>query len=255
MAGCEEQLNWNLNNQESDLIVVDAIITNEDKNHLIKLTKPYTTQNLSADPVSGAIVSVLYDNVEISASEDPVGSGLYYTDNLVAVTNKVYTLRILYEGNAFTAAATQPPVEPLNELKYHKSTDGLYTLTFKESGEDPNYVEYYIDWQSTGSCSADDSCKVKLIYYDLKNVDIHEQFKPKQEVVEFPVGSIIIRRKYSVSENYKTYLRGILSESYWRGGIFDVVPSNAPTNLSEGATGYFAVSTVLSDTTIVTEIP
>jgi hypothetical protein len=47
----------------------------------------------------------------------------------------------------------------------------------------------------------------------------------------------------------------VLSETEWRGGAFDVQRENVPTNLSKGAIGFFAVSTVLSDTTIITEKP
>ncbi|MBE9509733.1 MAG: hypothetical protein IMY71_02550, partial [Bacteroidetes bacterium] len=43
----------------------------------------------------------------------------------------------------------------------------------------------------------------------------------------------------------------MLSETEWKGGVFDVLPGNVYTNLSEGAVGFFAVSTVVSDSTVV----
>ena len=43
----------------------------------------------------------------------------------------------------------------------------------------------------------------------------------------------------------------MLSETEWRGGLFDVKRANVITNLSEGAVGFFAVSTVVTDTTTV----
>ena len=64
---------------------------------------------------------------------------------------------------------------------------------------------------------------------------------------------MISRKKFSASPAYKAFLRGVLSETEWRGGVFDVERANAPTNLSEGAIGFFAVSTVVSDTTVVLE--
>jgi hypothetical protein len=42
-----------------------------------------------------------------------------------------------------------------------------------------------------------------------------------------------------------------MMETEWRGGLFDVERGNISTNLSEGAIGYFAASTVLSDSTFV----
>jgi hypothetical protein len=42
-----------------------------------------------------------------------------------------------------------------------------------------------------------------------------------------------------------------MAETEWRGGLFDVQPGNVRTNLSEGAVGYFAVSQVAADSTII----
>jgi len=102
-----------------------------------------------------------------------------------------------------------------------------------------------------GNCADSIDCRAKQIYYDLKNVDINEQFKPTQERVDFPAGTVIIRRKYSISPRYREYLRGMLSETAWRGGMFDTFPANAATNLEGGAVGFFAVSTIVMDTTLI----
>jgi len=42
----------------------------------------------------------------------------------------------------------------------------------------------------------------------------------------------------------------MLLETEWRGGLFDVAHGNLETNLSQGAFGFFAVSTVIRDTII-----
>lgn len=72
-----------------------------------------------------------------------------------------------------------------------------------------------------------------------------------QKQLLFLWGSTVIRRKYSVSAAYRNFLRSMLSETEWRGGIFDVDRANTATNLSAGATGFFAVTTVVADTTTV----
>jgi Domain of unknown function (DUF4249) len=251
LAGCEEQFNWPLNNKDTDLIVVEAVLTNENKNHLIKLTRPYQEQNETPQPITGAIVAIRNKNGTIPTVEYPAGSGLYYTDSTRFVANIDYTLYIQYQGKPYFASATQPSVESLTPISFRSAGDGLYTLNFNKTGSEPNYIKYFIFWKYLNSCPAGDDCQAKQIFYDLKNVDINEQFKPDQEQVVFPAGTIIIRKKYSVSDEYREYLRGMLSETAWRGGVFDVFPANAPTNLSEGAVGFFAISTVVTDTTII----
>jgi hypothetical protein len=251
LAGCEEQFDWQLKNSDADLIVVEAVLTNENKNHLIKLTRPYATQNRIPEPVTGAFVVILTNTDTTVATETPPSSGLYYTDSIQAVIDKLYILAIQYNGKLFYAGAVQEPVEPLDSFEAVEVSEEIYTINFKESGDSPNYINYNLDWQSVGNCPNIIDCQAKQIYYDLKNVDVNKQFKPDQQRVDFPAGTTVIRRKYSVSHRYREYLRGMLSETAWRGGLFDAFPANAATNLSDGAVGFFAVSTVVSDTTII----
>ena len=254
LAGCEEAFDWPLADDDANLLVVEAVLTNENKNHLIKLTRSYGEQNLTPEPATGALVAILTDSDTIVATENPPGSGLYYTDSMQAVVDKLYILGIQYNGSQFSAYDVQPPGEPFDTpLLYSGVEEGYYTINFKESGEEPNYHQYYIDWQSVGNCANSIDCQAKQIYYDLKNVDVNDIFQPTQERVDFPAGTVIIRKKYSVSDNYREFLRGMLSETSWRGGLFDTFPANAATNLSEGAVGYFAVSTVVMDTTIIAQ--
>jgi hypothetical protein len=84
---------------------------------------------------------------------------------------------------------------------------------------------------------------------------VNEIFKPAKEDFSFPVNSVVIRKKYSVSPAYRAFLRSVLSETEWRGGLFDVDRANATTNLSAGAVGFFAVTTVLTDTMTIVEKP
>ena len=252
LASCEEQYDWQLKNDKSDLIVVEAVLTNENKQHLIKLTRPYIKQNQTPESISGAFVVILTDTDTIVATENPPNSGLYYTDSLQAVVDKLYVLGIFYNGEQYHAYDIQMAGEPFDSLlSYRNVSEELYTINFQESGSNPNYITYNLDWQSVGNCAETIDCQAKQIYYDLKNIDVNKQFKPDQERVDFPAGTIIIRKKYSVSSRYKEYLRGMLSETSWRGGLFDAFPANAATNLSEGAVGFFAVSTVVMDTTVI----
>ena len=254
LAGCEEQFDWQLSNNVDDLLVVDAVITNENKNHTIRLTKTYKEQNQTPSPASGAFVVIFTEKDTIFTTETPAGSGLYFTDSMQAVIDKLYVLGIVYNGKQYHAYDIQEPVEPFDSLLDSRPvSEDLYTINFHDSGENPNYIEYDIDWRGVGSCTTPIDCQARQIYFDLKNIDVNNQFKPDQERVDFPAGAVIIRRKYSVSRRYKEYLRGMLSETAWRGGLFDAFPANASSNLSEGAVGFFAVSTVVMDTTIVVE--
>lgn len=258
VSACEKIIDDVIKVEQTDLLVVEGIITNEKINHRIKLSHPHTTQNEDSQPATGAIVAIVSTSEEINLlHEFPKGSGEYYTDSMRAVFGKGYVLYIMYKGKEYNALDFSSPGQPLEPLRYSEVDLGnqkRYSLAFEKSGTTPNYITYDINWESTTYCDANSNdCYGKLIYYDLKNIDIQEIYAPTKEVFLFPAGSRIVRKKYSVSNNYKEFLRSLLSETEWRGGLFDVEHANIPTNLSEGAIGFFAVSTVFTDTIVINE--
>jgi hypothetical protein len=139
----------------------------------------------------------------------------------------------------------------MGPLQYKKDND-LYTLTLNSSGTNPNFIRHTISRANTGACTGA-GCEGEIVYYDLKTIDVNEIYKPGKEDFRFPLNAIVIRTKYSVSPTYKVFLRAMLSETEWRGGVFDAQRADVPTNLSQGAVGFFAVSTVVSDTTVIVE--
>ena len=250
MTACEEQVNRNLLSENTGLLIVEGVMTNEMKNHKVKLSRPYEEMNGSGQAVSGASVYIFEDTTLFALGEFPSGSGEYYTPMMRGLFGKRYTLVIQNDGKTFFAQDSPAPVQPLGPLRYHAENKG-YLLNMDPEGTDPNYIQYYIDWKNRTECSNEDSCSGTITYYDLKTIDVNEIYKPEKLPFYFPKGSIVIRRKYSVSPAYKAFLRSMLSETEWRGGVFDVQRSNVTTNLSEGATGFFAVCTVVADTTVV----
>jgi len=248
LSGCESVSDRKLSPETTGLIVVDANITSENKNHAIRLSFPYDRQNGAGSPVSGAFVTLAVDDDLFPLTESPAGSGIYYTPVLRAITGKNYLLNIVYLGRTFSAQDNPPAVEPMDPIRYSEA-DSLYQLSMSGSGNAPNFIRHQIVWENTPYCTM--NCAGEIYFYDLKSADVNEIFKPGKVDFYFPPGSTIIRTKYSVSPAYRSFLRSMLSETEWRGGVFDVQRAPVETNLSGGAIGFFAVSTVVSDTTVV----
>jgi len=252
---CEERIDLPIQSKDTELLVVEGVLTNENINHKVKLTLPYQSINGKGAPASGAVVLVAEGNSKVyTLSEQPAGAGEYYTPMFRAVFGEVYTLYILYKGKEYVAQDSSVPVEPLTPLDYRRVND-QYTLVINGTGEDANYIDHSISWKNTPACLPESSCEGRIVFYDLKSIDVNEIAKPGKTEFLFPAGSTIIRKKYSVSSTYRSFLRSVLSETEWRGGVFDVDRVNATTNLSAGAIGFFAVTTVVSDTTLVVEKP
>ncbi len=249
MISCEEVIDRNIVAGEQ-VIVVEAVLTNELKQHVVKIGKSTANPGSPQVPVAGAYVRIVEGSNEVILTEAPLRPGEYLTPPMRAVFGAAYILHIRYQGKDYLAADGSVPVEPLPTIQY-RAVNGGFVLTPSASGQDANYIRHEISWKNTAACTGA-KCEGLYVFYDLKSIDVNEGTKPAKEDFVFPLGSTIIRRKYSVSPGYRTFLRGLLTETEWRGSPFDVERANLPTNLTNGAAGYFAVTTVVADTTLVT---
>jgi hypothetical protein len=250
LPGCEKQYDWNIKEDSFDRLVVDGIVTNELKAQEIKLTRTNQYLNLPSIPVSGAEISVSDgQNTYIFSESEP---GVYLSLPFQAAINNTYQLTINLNDHQFTASSEVEPVTPMEDINYvWDESKYLYRFIPNEHGK-PSMTEIYYNWsgipwycESTGSCYAQET------FYVLDNIDVNAVFGPEKEKIYFPAGTELIRRKYGITHEHQQFIRSLLMETEWRGGVFDVLQGNVPTNLSNGALGYFAACTVISDTTIV----
>lgn len=252
---CTEEIDWDLKYMEEDLLVVEGKITNEVKSHEVKLTLPVFEMNQTPRFVSGAVVEINDGRMVHTLREDPARPGIYRTaPDFAAEVNRFYQLRIRYRGRTVKGLTQAKPVDEFQKMRLARVQEQppLYRATISNSNN-PAIVRLELDWSHVeGYDTLPASRNHALIYhYTLNSVDVNRFFSPDQEEVLFPPGTIVFREKESVPPGYEDFLRGMLSETDWRGGIFDVLPGNAQTNMSEGAIGYFTAATVIRDTIIV----
>jgi Domain of unknown function (DUF4249) len=248
ITGCEEVVDRTINPGDK-LIVVEGQLTNELTQHTVRLSWSVDDPDDKGAGIAGATVVIMEGATTYSLTESPLEPGEYLTPMMRVVAGKVYTLHIRYAGQDYFAQDSSVPVEPMPPLEYRVQGSG-YVLTIQKTGQDPNYIRHGITWKGTPRCDGG-ACQGMIVFYDLKTLDVNEGTRPAQEEFVFPAGSTVVRRKYSVSPKYRSYLRAVLSETEWRGGPFDVERANAPTNLSNGAIGFFAVCTTVIDSTVV----
>lgn len=250
---CEKQTKWDLQTQSTNFIVVDGMITNEYKNQNIKLTYAVSNLNEPAQPVSGATVTVFNGDSTIIFNETPTGSGIYMSGNKYRGEQGItYKLKIFLGDKSFQAEATMMPNTFLKILRYKKiENSDKYQLNWVTNGynnDHPAMYEVNLDWTNVAGYENQSpaDCKATLYFYTLTTLDVSEIFAPDMEKITFPVGTHIQEKLYSLTNNHALYIRALLSETTWRGGYFDSAPANVPTNLSEGAIGYFSACSVTS---------
>lgn len=253
--GCEERTDIDFQPLEVPRLVVDGMITNERTRHEIHLSLPVDQLNETPQPVSGAIVAITDQEDVWVLEEDPDRPGTYMTSpDIQGVTGKIYTLYIRIGEFEFTASSFMVPAEPLREpvLAPCDELENYYHI-IPRSGGDPFMLQIHADWSGTDACQSSSACTALINHYHLNTIDVNDFFKPDKETVCLPAGTQVSRRKYSLNPQHQEFIRSLLMETEWRGGVFDVVRGNVTTNLSDGAIGYFAATTVVKDSFIIEE--
>jgi hypothetical protein len=258
ISSCEEQTDWDLDTNEPKVIVVEGVLTNERKAHEVRISRPLTDPNGTPQPVSGALVAIWETdqaNNNRAHRLREVQPGRYLTDTTVrAFSARLYTLFILYQGQEYWGSSYMVKVDSLKPLRYHQvpGKELWYELNLRET-DHPSMVEIDLNWgHLVGFRNLPrEQTRARIIYYTVKSIDVNKIFKPARERVPFPVGTRVYRRQYSMNQDQEEFVRTFMAETEWRGGLFDVQPGNVRTNLTEGAVGYFSVSQVVADTSII----
>lgn len=249
ISGCEKQSNWQIKSNTSKQIVVDGIITGGvSKIQTLTLTFPVSELNAAPVPVTGAIMQISDEDSVFQMTEQPAGSGIYSsTRPFQARAGKNYSLLIFYGDQVISAKSAMVPGSIFNFLVWIKDEDsGLFKISWVASSfstEPPAMWEVLLDWSKVPGYQQTDStkCKARLLFYTLSTLDVSEIFAPSVEKITFPAGTTIKETRYSLTPAYAEFIREMLLETQWQGGLFNSVPADVPTNLSAGGDGFFAV--------------
>jgi len=251
LAGCVKEADWTPPDSSPDLLVVEGMITDQQGVHYLTLAKSIATLNEKPLPVSGATVLLSSEDSAWTLSEVSEDAGRYATPEWFAGNaGKTYTLQIFYQGQVFSARDILVPGSYFSELRYAPNEDDeLYHIDYVSSAfnnEKPAMWEIELDWSAVNGYeqTEPDLCRARLIFYSLPTLDVSEIFAPLAEQISFPSGTVITERRYSLSEKHAEYIRQMLLETNWQGGLFPTANANVSSNLSAGATGFFAASAV-----------
>jgi hypothetical protein len=259
MQGCVKETSWTLKDELPAKLIVDAIITDEVKRHTIRISHPVSELNQPPKHVTGAGVLISNEDSTWQLTEDPSEAGTYVSPaSFFARLKKNYTLLISVDGEIYTAKTTMTSGSVFKELKYKRNDkNNLYFVDWVANAfnsEKAAMWELLIDWSLVPGYEQYDSLEThaRMLFYTLPTLDVSEVFAPLMQSIFFPVGTIITERRYSLTPEHAEFIREMLLETNWAGGLFPVAPANVGTNLSGGAFGFFGACAVTELSVIVT---
>jgi hypothetical protein len=232
-------------------LVIDASIDwvkgttgNEQK---IKLSTTTGYYNTIFPTVSGAdIVITNSANTVFSFIENP-GTGEYICSNFHPVTGETYTLKVVLNGEVYTATETCIGVPNIENNIEQNNSGGFggneveIKYTYQDNGNEENYYLHRI----LSPVSTFPDYKAKNDENSQGNL-MQEYFSDK----DLKAGDMINIRLYGISRRYYDYFRKLLAASGAGTGPFQTTPGSVrgniinQTHFANFAYGYFRLSEV-----------
>lgn len=250
-TSCEEVTEWDLPVSTDNQLVIEAIITNEAIRQEIRLT--LSQSNISDDPIgiADAIVQVTSDHeIHDFILADPA-RGIYKTNSPFAASKDViYHLHVRWKAIDYLASSQLSFVSTVEDLNFTEV--GQDSLMLEEIGSIYHPLEqsmYKVDisWEHLIPAAAS---RAQMLFYTFNTIDGSQLLRPEKEKVFFPKGSIVSVRKFGLNADFASYLRSLVLEAEWQGGVFDEASGSLVSNISNQAHGFFSVAAVESTTVI-----
>ena len=123
VQGCVHKYDFYLEQPKDTTIVIEGMITNENKRQIIYVSQVSNYQNNKRLPVSGAKVAVTASNdSSYYYLEDTLNLGMYVSEYpFIGIAGNVYYLNIKYNSVTYTAESTMMPVPKKSLLQKVKT--------------------------------------------------------------------------------------------------------------------------------------
>ncbi len=244
LASCEKDIDLDLDDQ-SGKIVIEGNITDGTGPYLIKITKsvPYDSPH-PYTAIENAQV-VVSDNMGQTETLTYAGDGYYVTNTFTTQPGRTYMLKVIAEGQQYSAQSTMPqPVsfEGLDQDSFLVAGETTYTL-LPLFTDPPALGNRYLFIYSVNNGSE----RYFAEFSDNVNNGLPNQrplLMPNDEDgVKVKPGDTIHVEMQCIDQNIFTYYSALL-QILDGGAGSGVTPANPPSNISNGALGYFSAHTV-----------
>lgn len=251
LVSCEKNIDLDLEDQ-SGKIVIEGNITDVNGPYLVKITKSVAYTAAEAYTVIENAQVVVSDNTGQTETLVYTGDGYYKTTNFTGQPGRTYTLKVTAEGQQYSAQSTMP--QPV-------SFDGLDQDSFMVAGETSyTLLPVFTDPPALGNrylfiyTVNDNSKKSFAEFSDNVNNGLPNQrpllMPNDKDGIKVKAGDIIHVEMQCIDEKIFTYYSA-LQQILDGGAGSGVTPANPPSNISNGALGYFSAHTVRVQTKVI----
>lgn len=235
-AACEKVIELPLK-QVEPRIVIEGNIDDANLEQLVKISRSAPFEEASGQLfVSGASVRVVSSEGRVIQFNE-MEPGHYVARGFKGVSGRSYRLEVEHEGQQYRAISTMPSRVSVDSIGFSESTfmDRSFrtvNVLFQDPEEEKNFYRFIVrpvDGKQQYSFIYNDRFNNgKKVVYNLSTVDM--ELKPRDSLFLDVI---------TVDESTYAFWKGIQDQNPGASN-----PANPPTNLSNGALGYFSAHTL-----------
>ena len=248
VTGCEKVVNVDLKTA-SPKLVIDASIdwikntTGNEQKIVLSTTTGYYSPEFPT--VSGALVTVTNASNTVFEFVETPGTGQYVCRNFLPVIGQTYNLKIVLNGQTYTASETFTAVPKIEDNIDQNNKGG-------EAGDEIEITFYYKDDASQENYYLNSITQPHTAFPEIEvEDDEHTNGNLMQESYsheKFKAGDKVDIKLYGISKSYYNYMFKLILASGNDGNPFPITPSAVrgniinQTNRNNYAFGYFRLA-------------
>ena len=250
LLSCTKVVDVDLETAEPKLVIdasIDWIKGTTGKEQKIKLSTTTGYYSKSFPTVSVADIVITNSENTVFSFTENVGTGEYICSNFLPVIGETYALKVVLNGETYTATETCIGVPDIEDNIEQDSTGGFGgdEMEIKYYYQDKGHEENYYLHRIVSPVSVYPDYKAQ----DDKNSDgnlLQEYFSDE----DLKAGDPVNIRLYGISKRYYDYFRKLLTASGAGNGPFQTIPGSVrgniinQTHFANFAYGYFRLSEV-----------
>ena len=256
VISCEKEINLDLEDQSGN-IVIEANITDQAGPYYVKITKTVAFTQANQYPSIENAQVVLSDNTGQTETLQYVGNGRYKTSTFIGQSGRTYTLKIQAEGKQYTSTSKMPEAVSFDNLEQDSFVVGGETsYTLLPVFTDPQtlgnrYLFTYTINNNPKKYFSEFSDNVNNGLPNQRPLILPNDDGDEPDNIKVVVGDTVHVEMQCIDDKVYLFYAALLQLSGGGGPGGGITPTNPPSNISNGALGYFSAHTVRVQTMVI----
>jgi len=256
LNSCEKEIDLDLEDQ-SGQIVIEGNVTDQAGPYYVKITKSVAFTQANQYPAIENAQVVLSDNTGQTETLQYIGNGRYQTSTFVGQSGRTYTLKIQAEGKEYISTSTMPEAvvfEGLDQDSFIVGGETSYTLlpVFTDPQALGNrYLFSYTVNNNPKQYFSEFSDNVNNGMPNQRPLILPNDDGEDPDDVKIIVGDTIHVEMQCIDDKVYTFYSALLQLSNGGGAGDGITPANPPSNINNGALGYFSAHTIRKQSIVI----